>query len=74
MGVGSFLMEQFENAVVSILGEIPPITLECTGSVGLGKNAQETPVKEQTKFFEQFGYQITSVSSDEDYIQMSKTS
>lgn len=57
-GIGSFLMETFENIVIEIIGELPRIELECTGGLGIGDNFQSTPIEEQRKFFEKFGYKV----------------
>jgi GNAT superfamily N-acetyltransferase len=59
-GIGSLLMETFENIVVEIIGELPRIELECTGAVGLGDNSQSIPISKQINFFRRFGYKISS--------------
>lgn len=62
-GIGSFLMEIFENIVIEIIGELPRIELECTGGLGIGDNFQSTPIEEQRKFFEKFGYKVMKKSN-----------
>jgi len=57
-GIGSFLMETFENIVTEIIGELTRIELECTGGLGIGGNFQSTPIEEQKMFFERFGYKV----------------
>lgn len=57
IGLGSYLMEIFEDALMNILGELPRIRLECNGAVGFGQNTQHTPIEGQVKFFKRFGYE-----------------
>ena len=71
-GIGSFLMETFENIVVEIIGELPRIELECTGGLGMGGNFQSTPIEEQRMFFEKFGFDVAKRS--EGIIRMIKGS
>ena len=44
--------------------EFPKVTLECTGSVGLGENRQDTPIKDQMRFFGKFGFVLDRVDKE----------
>jgi len=62
-GLGTHIMTMFLVAVYETIvkyqkknKKIPDIILECSGSVGIGKNKLETPVHSQVKFFLKFGF------------------
>lgn len=63
IGLGTYLMEIFEDSLINILGKLPRIRLECNGSIGFGQNTQHTPVEGQIKFFKRFGYETTKVGN-----------
>ena len=71
-GIGGFLMETFENIVLEIIGGLPRIELECTGTVGLGDNSQYTPLSKQINFFMKFGYKNT-IRNNSDVVKMIKS-
>jgi len=62
-GLGTYIMEMFlfavHNTIIKYVKEnkkIPDIILECSGSVGIGKNKTETPIGSQINFFSKFGF------------------
>ena len=66
-GYGSFLMSLVMASIRQFIIEthtLPKIILETTGSVGVGKNLQTTPVWKQVKFFNKFGFVVDRIDSN----------
>lgn len=63
-GLGTLMMSILMHTIVLYIREtekFPKVILECSGLVGLGKNRQETPLHQQVKFFEKFGFELERV-------------
>lgn len=60
LGIGTTLMQIFFSIVRGILGYIPLIWLECTGSVGIGQTYVNSGISEQTKFFRKFDFRVNN--------------
>jgi hypothetical protein len=71
-GIGTRLMVLFFDFVGTILGEIPPVYLECTGSVGLGENNQTRSISDQTGFFRKFGFKVQNRKHYPDFVSMAR--
>jgi GNAT superfamily N-acetyltransferase len=69
-GTGKMLMGTFFAFLLITLGFIPQITLECTGSIGLGESQESAPIENQIKFFKKFGFQEIYISEKNDYVKM----
>ena len=69
-GSGSILMELFLGMVRVILGYVPLIWLECTGSVGIGQTYVNSGISEQTKFFRKFGFRVNDRSKYPNWVDM----
>lgn len=72
IGLGTYLMEIFEDALINILGELPRIRLECNGSIGFGQNTQHTPIEGQVNFFKRFGYETTENMENDGLVKLMK--
>jgi GNAT superfamily N-acetyltransferase len=71
-GTGTLMMEIFLEFVGSILGEIPPLYLECTGTVGFGKNESTNTISKQTAFFRKFGFRVNDARLYPEFVSMSR--
>jgi GNAT superfamily N-acetyltransferase len=71
-GLGSAMMDMFFQYLMDSIGYIPPLFLECTGSVGLGDNAQVTTISKQTNFFRKFGFRVKDGKNYPSYVSMSR--
>jgi hypothetical protein len=69
-GQGSYLMDLFFKFIEDTIGYTPTIFLECTGEVGLGKNAISMDISEQTRFFRKFGFRVKDRSLYPHYVNM----
>ena len=69
-GVGTTLVKIFHALCNGVLGELPNMTLECTGALGIGKNQVLTPLNIQIKFFEQFGFKVKNKGKQSGYVKM----
>lgn len=69
-GLGSEMMNLLLEFIRDTLGFVPPLFLECTGSVGLGENNQESPISKQTAFFRKFGFRVKDGKSYPSYVSM----
>jgi GNAT superfamily N-acetyltransferase len=63
-GVGTALMDTFFLSFLSLVRTfdnkitVPDIILECFGAVGCGDTYQQTPKREQVRFFQKFGFEV----------------
>ena len=63
-GVGTALMDTFFLSFLSLVRTVdnkitvPDIILECFGAVGCGDTYQQTPKREQVRFFQKFGFDV----------------
>ena len=63
-GLGTVVMDIFMTSMyltirkMKDISTIPDIILECSGSVGYGDTKKETPIREQIRFFEKFGFEL----------------
>ena len=73
-GQGSYLMQIFFKFIEETIGFIPTIFLECTGEVGLGKNAISMNISDQTKFFRKFGFRVNERKYYPHYVNMLRES
>lgn len=71
-GLGTEMMLIFFEFVGSVLGEIPPLYLECTGSVGWGDSCQINPIGKQTAFFRKFGFRVKNGKDYPTFISMER--
>ena len=65
-GLGTYIMNIFMGVVTDYFTtheKLPKIVLECSGTVGLGENQQQTPIESQLKFFSKFGFEVVRVDS-----------
>ena len=69
-GVGTTLVKIFHALCNGVLGELPNMTLECTGAIGIGDNQVHTPLNAQIKFFEQFGFKVKNKGKQSGYAKM----
>jgi len=65
-GIGGYLMKLMFAFIYETIGFIPPIMLECTGSL----NNNDSSIKDQSKFFRKFGFRVTSKKGYPYYIKM----
>jgi hypothetical protein len=68
--LGSFLMNTLFLFLYETLGYIPPIFLECTGSINNGDDFISNPIQNQTKFFRKFGFRVTIKKFYPEYVRM----
>lgn len=71
-GIGSKLMELLFQFLEDILGEIPPLYLECNGSIGFGERQEFTPISKQTSFFRKFGFRVKDGSDYPHFLTMTR--
>ncbi len=69
-GSGTKLMKIFFIMVRQILGFIPPIWLECTGTVGINHTEVSYGLSEQTRFFRKFGFRVNDRSQYPRWVDM----
>lgn len=69
-GVGSDLMNIFLYLVSAVLGYIPQLYLECTGSVGWNENEVSIGISRQTAFFRKFGFRVNNRSKYPHWVDM----
>jgi hypothetical protein len=69
-GQGTYLMKVFMKFIKDSIGFIPTIFLECTGEIGIDKNAQSMDISAQTKFFRKFGFRVKDRSQYPNYVNM----
>lgn len=71
-GLGSILMELLFQFFEDVLGEIPPLYLECNGSIGYGQRMEITPISKQTSFFRKFGFRVKDGSKYPHFVTMTR--
>lgn len=71
-GLGSKLMELLFQFLEDVLGEIPPIYLECNGSIGFREEKEFTPISKQTSFFRKFGFRVKDGSDYPHFVTMTR--
>jgi GNAT superfamily N-acetyltransferase len=63
-GIGTAVMDTFFLSLISVIknledkSTVPDIVLECYGKVGCGATYKETPIPQQVKFFNKFGFEV----------------
>ena len=73
-GQGTYLMTILLKFIKDNIGFIPTIFLECTGEIGLDKNAISMGISEQTKFFRKFGFKVKERNQYPYYVNMFRES
>ena len=71
-GLGSKLMELLFQFLEDVLGEIPPLYLECNGSIGFGEEKEFTSISKQTSFFRKFGFRVKDGSDYPHFLTMTR--
>jgi hypothetical protein len=71
-GRGTYLMKLFFEILNEILGFIPPLYLECTGSVDFQGAMVQSSIQSQTKFFRKFGFRVDNRKEYPSYIDMKR--
>jgi GNAT superfamily N-acetyltransferase len=69
-GVGKMLMGTLFSFFLLTIGHIPKLTLECTGSLGLGINEESITIDSQIKFFEKLGFKVVYQANSHSYVKM----
>ncbi len=72
IGMGTDIMELTLSIFEEVLGYIPPITLECTGAVGIKHTYEETGLDAQIRFFQKFGFIICELDIHHGYALMKR--
>jgi hypothetical protein len=65
-GLGTNLIKEMFTFIYETIGFIPQFMLECTGTL----NGNYYGVKEQSKFFRNFGFRVTSKKGYPNYVKM----
>lgn len=73
-GLGSGLLTITLMAFEESLGTIPPIRLECTGAIGIGRTYEEIGLEDQIQFFSKFGFEISHLDKRRGYAIMRRPS
>lgn len=71
-GLGTDIMELTLSLFEEVLGYIPPITLECTGAIGIKHTYEETGLNAQIRFFQKFGFIICELDIHHGYALMKR--
>ena len=69
-GIGTEMVNLTLVVISNILGYRPPVSLECTGAVGLKKNYEEVGLDNQIAFFLKSGFVLQEYSLDPPYAKM----
>jgi hypothetical protein len=69
-GQGTYLMNTFFDILNETLGFIPPLYLECTGSIFFKEFSVLSSIHKQTKFFRKFGFRVANRKEYPYYVDM----
>jgi GNAT superfamily N-acetyltransferase len=69
-GIGKMLLGVLTAFLLITIGEIPKLSLECTGALGLDNVGESESIENQIRFFESFGFRVTYSSKVDNYVKM----